>query len=171
MSNFVITAAVTPEDIDAVRELCWDYRDFLLNNSDVDRDITETFYPVPKYSALMEALPREHARPSGIILIARDRTGRALGCGMTHAIDDQTSEIKRVFVREAARGQGLAQAICRALMDQARKDGFARVVLDTSRSLRAAQRLYTGLGFSLRGPYQPIPPEVLDELLFYEAAL
>jgi GNAT superfamily N-acetyltransferase len=153
-----------------VRQLCWDYRSFLLNFTEVDRDITETFYPVPKYAALMDRLEQEHARPRGVILLARG-AGAPIGCGMTHALDDETAEIKRVFVSETARNGGVARMICQALMDQARSDGFSRVVLDTSRSLVAAQALYARLGFAARGPYQPVPDDVLPHLLFFEAKL
>lgn len=170
MTGAVITPATSEPDLAAVRTLCWGYRDFLLNNSAKDRQITETFYPVPKYETLMQALQTEHARPQGIILLAR-LNDQPIGCGMTHAIDPQTAEIKRVFVTEAARGQGIAAQVCTALMDQARADGFTRMVLDTSKSLTGAQRLYTKLGFTPRGPYQPIPDDVLPDLLFYETAL
>ncbi|KIN61265.1 Acetyltransferase [Sulfitobacter noctilucae] len=163
-----VTAAA---DLAAVRTLCWAYRDFLLGNSAIDREITETFYPVDTYTALMDDLPRLHARPTGIILLARGAEGTPLGCGMTHALDAQTSEIKRVFVSDAARGRGVAADICTALIAQAKTDGYKRVVLDTSKSLHAAQRLYTRLGFTACGPYQPIPSEVLPELLFYARAL
>ena len=45
------------------------------------------------------------------------------------------------------------------------------MVLDTSLSLAAAQKLYTKLGFHPRGPYQTVPDDVLPSLLFYEKAL
>ncbi len=166
-----ITPVTTASDLAAVTRLCWAYRDFLLANSEIDRQITETFYPVQKYTALMVDLAQIHARPSGIILLAKDAGGVPLGCGMTYALDSQTSEIKRVFVSEAGRGTGIATRLCEALMDQAREDGFSRVVLDTSRSLAGAQRLYDKLGFAQRDAYQPIPPDVLPELLFYEKML
>ncbi|MGC1498182.1 MAG: GNAT family N-acetyltransferase [Sulfitobacter sp.] len=165
-----IRPATTPADIEAVRVLCWAYRDFLLNHSGTDRDITETFYPVDKYQRLMDGLEAEHARPQGIMLLA-EVDGVAVGCGMTHAIDPQTIEVKRVFVSEAVRGQRIADRLCRALMDQARSDGYTRVVLDTSRSLIAAQRLYERLGFEKCPPYQPIPEHALPHLVFYEARL
>jgi GNAT superfamily N-acetyltransferase len=171
MSQITLHEATSPEDLEAVRVLCWAYRDFLLTNSQVDREITETFYPVPKYTAMMADLPRLHARPKGVILLARNEDRTAVGCGMTHALDPETSEIKRVFVNDAARGQGVAALLCSALMTQAKTDGFMRVVLDTSKTLHAAQRLYTKLGFSARGPYQPIPDDILPELLFYEHSL
>lgn len=166
-----IRPAKTPDDIDAVRTLCWAYHDFLLNNSPTDRDITQTFYPAPKYTALMDSLPDHHARPTGIILLARDAQGEPVGCGMTHAIDDQTSEIKRVFVSPEGRGAGVASMICERLVTQARADGFSRVVLDTSSELHGAQALYTRLGFSRRGPYQDVPEEILPKLVFFEMVL
>ncbi|CAN0605899.1 unnamed protein product, partial [Ectocarpus sp. 12 AP-2014] len=89
----------------------------------------------------------------------------------THALNDDTAEIKRVYVSETVRGQGVARQICTQLIDQARADGFAKIVLDTSKSLKAAQALYDRLGFAQRGPYQPIPKDVLPELLFYELTL
>ena len=171
MNEITLSEAQSPEDLAEVVTLCWAYRDFLLGNTDIDREITETFYPVPKYTALLADLPQIHARPKGMILLARDGAGVAVGCGMTHALDAETSEIKRVFVTDTARGKGVAEQLCKALVTQAHADGFARIVLDTSKSLHAAQRLYQRLGFTPCGPYQPIPAEVLPELLFYELSL
>lgn len=171
MTGSSITEARTPAEIDAVRDLCWAYRDFLLNNSPVDQEITETFYPTQKYANLMRDLPLLHARPKGIMLLARNAAGTPVGCGMTHALSNDTAEIKRVFVSGTARGGGVASQICRRLIDQARRDGYGRIVLDTSKNLSAAQALYDRLGFARRGPYQPIPEDVLPELLFYELHL
>ena len=165
-----ISQATSAEDLAAVRALCWDYHSFLLHNSDIDRDITQAFYPAPKYDALMQDLPSEHARPQGIILLAT-LNDQPVGCGMIHALNAQTSEIKRVFVADTARGKGIAAQLCTALMDQARTDGFTKMVLDTSITLTGAQRLYTKLGFTPRGPYQPVPEDMLPHLLFYETAL
>lgn len=168
---FTLAQAESPAELDAVRALCWDYRDTLIANSPDDRKITETFYPIPKYEALMRDLPSLHARPRGVILLARSPEGGPLACGMTHPLDDRTAEIKRVFVAPAARGLGLAKALCRALLDQAAVDGYDRVVLDTSRSLPAAGPLYHALGFTECGPYQDIPPSALPHLLFFEYTL
>ena len=165
-----IRPATTPTDLAAVRQLCWEYRAHLMDLSETDAEITRTFYPEPKYTALMDNLAQEHARPHGIILLA-ERGGVPIGCAMSHAVDSLTSEIKRVFVSPSCRGQGTARALMQALMEQARDDGFARVVLDTSVNLHAARALYTALGFAARGPYQEIPAAVLPHLLFFEANL
>ena len=171
MSELTLTTVAGGDDLEIVRTLCWSYRDFLLTLGPRDREIIEIFYPKTEYQRLMAQLPQLHARPKGIMLLAKDAQDVALGCGMSHALDDQTSEIKRVFVTENARGRGIAATLCTALVDQARSDEFARVVLDTSKSLAAAQRLYDRLGFVRRGPYQPIPDDVLPHLLFFEKIL
>lgn len=170
MSNSVIRPATTAQDLAAVRQLCWDYRDHLREVSSVDARLTETFYPVPKYAALMESLADAHARPHGIILLA-ELDGAPVGCAMSHALDAETSEIKRLFVAPQARGHRIARKLVAALMAQARRDGFSRVVLDTSVTLTAARALYASLGFAERGPYQDIPAEALPHLLFFEAPL
>ena len=119
----------------------------------------------------MDDLADIHARPTGIILLAKGPDMTPLGCGMSHALYPDTSEIKRVFVTEAARGKGVAAGICKALEDQARRDGFKRLVLDTSANLPAAKYLYDKLGFTRRDAYQPVPEEALPHLLFFEKTL
>ena len=84
--TFTLREATTAEDLSAVRDLCWAYRDFLLNVSGTDADIVNAFYSVSKYTALMDRLAEEHARPQGVILLA-EIDGHPVGCGMTHALD------------------------------------------------------------------------------------
>ncbi|AXI46226.1 N-acetyltransferase [Sulfitobacter sp. SK012] len=165
-----LRAAETDSDLAAVRTLCWAYRDQLAALSAIEWDLMETFYPAPKYRVLMDALATEHARPSGIILLASDGD-TPVGCAMSHALDGDTCEMKRVFVTPAARGKGVARQLCTAVMAQARTDGFTRVLLDTSANLTAARALYTQLGFAERGPYQPVPDFALPHLVFFEARL
>lgn len=165
-----IHPATTPEDVAAVRQLCWDYRTHLAQVSPVDAQLVETFYPAPKYTALMDTLTQVHARPQGIILLAK-LDDAPVGCAMSHALDTQTSEIKRLYVAPDARGHGIARKLLTALMEQARADGFTRILLDTSVTLTPARALYAGMGFSERGPYQDTPEDVLEHLVFFEAQL
>lgn len=165
-----IRPATTPDDLAIVRQMGWDYRAHVAAVSTIEAELMETFYPVPKYTALMDNLAEIHARPSGIILLA-ELNGVPVGCGMTHALEDNTAEIKRLYVSDAARGHGIAKKLMLALMDQARTDGYTRVLLDTSKNLRPARALYAKLGFAERGPYQEIPETALPHLVFFEARL
>ena len=62
-------------------------------------------------------------------------------------------EIKSMFVNPSARGQGVGDAIVRALHDLAREKGLGSLKLETGNSLHAALRLYARHGFTHCGPF------------------
>lgn len=160
----------TQTEFDLVRQLCWNYRDYLCALSPFDRQIVETFYPIPKYTRVLDQIETDHTPPNGDACLAL-RDGQPVGCGMYHQIFSDTAEIKRVFVTDAARGTGVGCAIMQALIASARDQGFNRIVMDTSKPLKAAQKLYLALGFHSRGPYQDVPEIAADHLLYFEMDL
>lgn len=98
-------------------------------------------------------LPGKYAPPRGDILIARDGTASAFGCvALRPATMAGAGEMKRLYVRPAARGQALGRRLAEAIIERAREAGHDRLVLDTLASMRAAQTLYAELGF------RPVPP-------------
>ena len=107
----------TPDHFDAVRRLCWEYREFLLTLDEKSQRIVRTFYPREKYARLMDAIEVEHASPKGGVRLAL-KDGGAVGCGMYHTIEPGVAEIKRVFVLEDFRGRGLSRSIMQALEDE-----------------------------------------------------
>ncbi|MEX5729562.1 ribosomal protein S18 acetylase RimI-like enzyme [Rhodovulum iodosum] len=165
-----IKDAETAAEFDDVRLLCWEYRDFLLRLGPADADIVRAFYPKDKYASIMERLEQEHAPPAGALKLAL-KDGAPVGCGMYHTLMPGTAEIKRVYVRENARGLGAGRELMLALVAQCRASGFSRIFMDTGVPLEAAQRLYLSMGFKLRGPYQEIPESVRDRLIFFEMYL
>jgi ribosomal protein S18 acetylase RimI-like enzyme len=58
--------------------------------------------------------------------------------------------IEDVVVDEAARGQGVGEALNRAALDRAREAGATTVDLTSRPSREAANRLYQRLGFEMR---------------------
>ncbi|PWG16366.1 GNAT family N-acetyltransferase [Salibaculum griseiflavum] len=170
MTKARIIPPETSQDIDAVQKLCWDYRDYLIGLSPFDAQLIELFYPQDKYAALMDRVAEEHAPPTGLIRLAK--LGEApVGCGMVHSLPDGSAEIKRVYVTEAARGTGTGYAIMNALIEGCRDLGFERILMDTSKPLEAAQRLYLSMGFKRRGPYQDVPPIAEGHMLYFEMDL
>lgn len=165
-----IVTPATQAEFDAVRALCWEYRDFLIGLSDFDAEIVRAFYPTETYRSVLDRIEIDHVPPAGITRLAY-LDGAPVGCGMVQTLPDGSAEIKRVFVRSGARGSGLGRALCERLIADCRDMGFARIRLDTSRSLDTAQRLYEALGFVPRGPYQPVPEIAKPLILFYELAL
>ena len=106
----------------------------------------------------LHLLPGEYGPPRGILLLAQVDGGPA-GCVALRPESGDAAELKRLYVREAYRGQGLGQALAEAACDAARAMGYARIRLDTMPSMHAAIALYEALGFRDIAPYRenPIP--------------
>jgi putative acetyltransferase len=110
----------------------------------------------------IRALPAPFADP-GRLLLAVDARGPH-GCGALRLLPDVAgaAEIKRVYVREQARGQGIGEQLMRTLMTHALQIGCNRVLLDTAPELHAARALYGRLGFLPIAPYSTtLAPDVI----------
>ncbi|XP_040191522.1 N-acetyltransferase 8-like isoform X2 [Rana temporaria] len=81
-------------------------------------------------------------------------------------------ELKRLSVRESHRGRGIAKALCRTMIDFARRRrGCEAVVLTTSLAQKDARKMYEKMGFRLTHTfYRPKPfTKLLDfKILFYQ---
>ncbi|XP_054845540.1 probable N-acetyltransferase CML1 isoform X2 [Eublepharis macularius] len=74
-------------------------------------------------------------------------------------------ELKRMSVAKPHRGRGLSKALTRTVIRFAQERGYKEVVLGTSMVQRAAQQVYTGMGFR---KVKEEPPSLLAKLLqFY----
>jgi GNAT superfamily N-acetyltransferase len=113
----------------------------------------------------LAALPGDYAPPGGVLLLARDGDAAA-GCVALRRLDGDTGEMKRMYVREANRGSGLGRRLAIAVLEEARKRNYTRVVLDTLPKLAPAIALYRDLGFRETGPYLacPTPGAICFEL-------
>ena len=80
------------------------------------------------------------------------RGDKVLGTGAL-AVKPGYGEIKSMFVDPNARGQGVADALLRALHDLARELELGDIKLETGNSLHAALRLYRRHGFTACGPF------------------
>jgi GNAT superfamily N-acetyltransferase len=92
--------------------------------------------------------------PHGLFLIAH-RHGVPVGCGGIRLLDENTAEIKRMYVAQTARGQGLGRHILQSLEDQAASRGATQIVLETGVSNHGALALYQNSGYRPRLSYVP----------------
>jgi len=101
-----------------------------------------------------------------LVLLAREPDGIA-GCVALRRIDDDCCEMKRLYVRPAFRGRGIAHELVQTLIGEARSRGYKRMRLDTLPSMQAAMRLYEELGFREIEAYRfnPIEGSRFMELL------
>jgi GNAT superfamily N-acetyltransferase len=90
--------------------------------------------------------PEEFAPPGGTFLVARGGA-TAIGCAGMRRHDDGTVEVKRMFVRPEHRRKGHARRLLAAVEENARAQGFRRVVLETGIVQPEAIALYTSAGY------------------------
>jgi GNAT superfamily N-acetyltransferase len=98
--------------------------------------------------SLQPAAPLDAFTPAqgGMFLIAFRRE-YPVACAGLQRLDSTTCDVRRVFVREAARGEGVARTLLGALVDSARELGYERARLDTGDRLPEARSLFLSFGF------------------------
>ncbi len=98
------------------------------------------------FEAELAALPGAYAPPRGRLLLAR-HDDVAVGCIAMRATEDGRAEMKRLYVRDSARGLGVGRALVSRILNAAREAGYAEMVLDTLAMMTSAQRMYEQVGF------------------------
>jgi putative acetyltransferase len=135
----------TDADIDEVRSLLHEYAEslgFPLDFQGFDREVAE--------------LPGAYAPPRGALLVGR-KAAVTVACVALRPLSPEICELKRLYVRPAARGTGLGRLLAEAAVAEARRLGYLRIRLDTIPAMAAAQALYERLGFRDIAPYNDNP--------------
>ena len=72
-----------------------------------------------------------------------------IGCGAIKKIDDNSMEIKRMYVLPEKRGQGVASKILSSLEVWTKELGFSKCVLETNKTMLDAVALYQKAGYQI----------------------
>jgi putative acetyltransferase len=104
------------------------------------------------------------AQPHVVFCVAK-RGERIVGCGAS-VLYAEYAEIKRMFVREEARGLRLGERILDFLEAQTARRGVRTLRLETGVHSHAARRLYEKCGYRRIGPFANYSDDPLS--VFYE---
>jgi GNAT superfamily N-acetyltransferase len=161
-----IVQASGAEDMDALRGLVREFTEWAFT-LDPDAATAPTFKDL---EAELAALPGVYAPPSGAFLLAR-LEWRPVGCVAFRDLDPGTVELKRMYVRPAARGNRIGEALVAALIAEARNRGKRRFVLDSYHTMTSAHRVYRAAGFVDVAAPADFPPHYAGRVVFMECAL
>lgn len=96
---------------------------------------------------------RVYCPPRGVFLVAL-AGDQLIGTGAIRPYDEETAELKRMWLLEAYHGQGIGYRLITELFAFARDAGYRRVWLSTDVTVQhRAIRFYERLGFQPIAPY------------------
>lgn len=96
--------------------------------------------------------PTEFKAAGGYFVLAQSGE-QFVGCGAFRPLDSTTVEIKRMFVRDEVRGQGVGRLILAALETEARRRGYTQSVLETGNKNHEAIAAYPACGYLQIEPF------------------
>ncbi len=173
-----ITDASSASDRAAAQEVFRAYARFL-------REVRCEGFHFGRFEEEVAALPEPYTGAGGEVLVAFGQAGfgtplgaiayrQLLGTGEgtgKRAGKAQTCEIKRLFVGEAGRGQGLGKLLLTEVLGRARARGYSLAMLDTDpSSMQSAERLYRKLGFRETRTW-PVPNTSASHVMYFRREL
>ena len=167
--NLSIRPATLAQDFDEARKLFRAYGAYLAANPNSAANIC-----IEGFEQEIATLPGKYAAPAGVILLAQVDAAMA-GCVALRPTrvkaetsrEEQSCEMKRLWIGEAFRGLGLGRKLVVLAVGWAQNEKYEAIYLDTApAAMPAAQALYQSLGFRQIERYNdnPVPGIVFFRL-------
>lgn len=99
-----------------------------------------------------------------VVLISQNN--KIAACGAFKPYDENSVEIKRMFVRPEFRGNGISKIVLQELQNWAKEIGYTKCVLETGKAMPEAIGLYLSSGFKIipnYGQYAEIESSICFE--------
>jgi putative acetyltransferase len=133
-------------ELNIVRELFKEYSKSLNENLCFQSFDEELENPLKKYG-----------EPKGCLLLAYLHN-EPVGCIALQPLPEEgVCEMKRLYVRDQIRRQGVGDELVKGVLNEAAKKGYRKMVLDTLERLQPALKLYTKYGFVNTSAYYENP--------------
>ena len=104
----------------------------------------------------LASLKKMYTPAVGGIILCREEN-KYIACVAIRKIDNETAELKRMFVQPAYQQKGIGKIMLKKSVELARQLGYKRIRLDTLNYMSAAMNLYKGSGFKEIAPYYHNP--------------
>lgn len=139
MNLTILPAYGYPQEIS---ELFSEYTELLIAGNSAFRD----YLALQNYDEELAHLEQKYGQPWGRLYLALC-DGTPAGCIGLRKIDEQSCEMKRLYVRPQFRDAHIGGQLVQRVIDDAREIGYSHMLLDTFPFLDSAIRMYRALGF------------------------
>ena len=162
--------ATSAEHFDNIRNLIRKFLHWHLERHLEDIQLINEYFDPKDLEEELKAFPGKYSMPDGRLLLAFYNK-QAAGCVALRKIDEQTCEMKRMFVYPEFHGKGIGYALAKEIISEAKTIGYSSMKLDTSFRQTEAQKLYLQFGFKKIEPYYDLPEKLKNWLVFMELKL
>ena len=145
MNQVKIKQATTEEDFAAARTLIEAYA--------VELNVDLCFQD---FAEEIADLSGRYGPPGGCLLLA-GAGGELVGCVAVRKLDDESCEMKRLYVQPQHRGTSVGRRLAELAIATAKTLGYEQILLDTLPDMSEAQALYASLGFKEISSYYRNP--------------
>ena len=136
MAKLTIDFARSDEDVDHVKDLFLEYLKFIEDVLGESLCFQDTEREFKDLRAMYDDM-----------FLAKLNGKPVAACGLKR-FSETECELKRLYCRPSGRGHGLGEKLTVKCMEEGRRQGYTRMLLDTNRDLVAANAIYEKLGFT-----------------------
>ena len=104
----------------------------------------------------LKNIQEQYGKPKGALIIAY-KNNIAIGCAGIRQFDENTAELKRMFVRDEYRSLKIGKRLLEQAIDIASNLAYKKIRLDTLPGMTKAQALYRSFGFQDISAYRHNP--------------
>lgn len=144
-----------------VKNLFIEYTDMLI---ECDKNFKD-YLIKQNYDDELEHLENKYGLPYGRLYLAFC-DNKLAGCIGLKKIDDESCEIKRLYVKPEFRGKQIGNILVKQIIADAKSIGYKHILLDTFPFLETAIKMYKKLGFYEIESYNNNPMDNLIYLKF-----
>jgi putative acetyltransferase len=120
------------------------------NDPDFRKMVTLLDKELAIYNGELDATYAPHNVISGLnTIVVAYAEQEVIGCGCFKKFNEQSAEIKRMYVLPAFRKMGMAMEILKELENWAMESGFISAVLETGTKLPGTMQLYKKCGYGV----------------------
>lgn len=95
----------------------------------------------------LENIERNYSNNKGIFDVIQNPEGEIIASTGLYRINAKTCELRKMYLRKSYRGMGLGKFLLDHSIDEAKRLGYKKIILETASVLKEAISLYEKYGF------------------------